>query len=47
MKSKKSKPYSALSESTVSANECTGALQQIYTSEQQLRRFHDEYNEQK
>ena len=32
-----------VSESTVSANECTGSLQKISLDPEEVRRFHDEY----
>lgn len=42
----KGKPHfktAVLAQNTVSANECTGALQKISLDPEEIRRFHDEY----
>ncbi len=44
MKHKKVKNrFNQLSQSTVSANECTGSLQKISLDPEEVKRFHDEF----
>ncbi len=45
MKSSKHKnKLTDIADETVSANEFTGALQHISTDEEEIRRFHEQYN---
>lgn len=43
MKGKSRFKTAVLAQNTVSANECTGALQKISLDPEEIRRFHDEY----
>ena len=43
MKRKQNRGGQVPSPATVSANEFTGALQKIYTDEEELKKFHAEY----
>ena len=44
MKSKHKNKFTDIAEETVSANEFTGALQHISTDEEEIKRFHAQYN---